>query len=438
MQRHALTAVAVVSLLGSAALAADDAHKDFEKAARRNDTAGMIQAAEKIGEAPTEKGVEVLVKYGALIEDADVYHACRDALSAAKTGEPREELLSLLEKSKRIEQKVLCIDALGGAGDPEAVKAVAAVLLEDDDELKVARMAAIRALSRMEHRDGVQPLFERLAKVGFDSGDAEAEQLYDALHHLTGQAFESLEDWGKWWETAGPDFDPKTKPAAGDSATTRLRQGEGKIFDSVVRSQAFVLCLDISSSMRVIDLPLGETWKDARGKEHDYKDPDPSGVRPPHKESRFVKAQEAFCKFIEGLNPRARFSIVVFGDKKDTRLWKPEVQPATDRVKKDAISFVRKLKWSPATRTDLALELAFSVEGADSIYLFTDGIPESREKGKAKDIPHDEILEKVADLNRARQVKVNCYGMASSKSMRKFLQDLAAQTGGEYRDLRAN
>lgn len=438
MQRHALAAVAAVSLLGSVALAAGDAHKDFERAAKRNDTAGMIKAAEEIGEAPTDKGVEALVKYGALIEDAEVYHACRDALAAAKTGKPRKELLALLGKSKRLEQKVLCIDALGGAGDPEAVAAVAAVLREESGALKPARLAAIRALSRMEHRDGVQPLFERLAKVGFDSGDAEAEQLYGALHHLTGQAFESLEDWGKWWETAGPDFDPKTKPATGDAATTRLREGEGKIFDSVVRSQAFVLCLDISSSMRVIDLPLGEKWKDAKGKEHDYKDPDPSGAKPPHKESRFVKAQEAFCKFIEGLSPRARFSIVVFGDDKDTKLWKPEVLPATDKVKKEAVAFVRGLKWSAATRTDLALELAFSVQGADSIYLFTDGIPEKRDKGKAQDIPHDEILKKVADLNRVRQVKVNCYGMASSKAMQKFLQELAAQTGGEYRDLRAN
>ncbi len=431
----ALAAVVLTLGVGVGEARAADAAKVFERAAKMGDVAAMIQAAEELGSSPSKKGVQALVKYGALIEDFDVYQASRDALAAAKSGDARKELLKSLEKSRRVEQRVLCIDALGGAGDAEAVEAVAEAL---GDREKPVRIAAIRALSRMQHRDGVKPLFERLDEVGFDSGDVEAEELYSALHRLTGQSFESMEDWSKFWETAGADFDPKTRAAGGDEQTTRLREGEGKIFDSVVRSQAFVLCLDISSSMRVIDLPAGKKWKDPQGKSHDYEDPDPSGAKPPHPESRFAKAKEAFIKFIENLSPRAKFTIVVFGEAKDTRLWKPQVLPAQDRVKRDAIQFVKALKWSAATRTDLALEQAFTVEGADSIYLFTDGIPEKREGGKAKDIPHDEILKKVAALNRAKKMRVNTYGMASSSKMQKFLQELAAQTDGEYKDLRAN
>lgn len=97
---------------------------------------------------------------------------------------------------------------------------------------------------------------------------------------------------------------------------------------------------------------------------------------------------------------------------------------------------MKSLKWSAATRTDLAMEQAFTVDGADSIYLFSDGIPERRDRGKAQDIPQDEILSKVRALNRTRKLRVNCYGIAGSKTMRDFLRRLAEENDGEYQDIR--
>ncbi|MGE0713778.1 MAG: HEAT repeat domain-containing protein [Planctomycetota bacterium] len=433
MRTHRSFPLLLAALLAAAPALANE--KEFLKAAKSNDRAGMVKAAEGIADAPDAKGLKALVMVGALVESSDVYSACREAIAKAAQGELLKEVEKLLKASKRTEQKTLCIDGLGGSGNKDAVPALAGAL---DDKDKVVRISAIMALTRMQLKECIPPLFERLNEVGFKSKDAEAEELYDSLHKLTGQAFEALEDWKKWWETVQGDFDPKNKKTdAGSGTRMRDSSGEGKIFESMVRSQAFVLVLDISSSMRVIDLPEGESWKDPKsGKELKYKDPDPKGTKAPVPDSRFVRAQDAFCKFIEGMSERARFAIVVFADEKETRLWKPDVVPASASNKKSAIAFVRGLKWSGATRTDMALDLAFKVKGADTIYLFSDGIPEKTQGGKSVDIPQDEVLEKARTLNRARKLRLNCYGMTSSGKTRAFLEKLASENGGEYKDIR--
>jgi hypothetical protein len=425
--------VPALVLLCGPALAGSDPVKSFQKAAKSNNRPAMIAAAQHIGDAPSKKGVKALVKFGALIESIDVYLACRDALSNCKSGDARDELLKSLIGAKRMEQRVLCADALGRSPGAASVEALGKAL---NDKEKPVRIAVVRALKAIERGDCVPHLFKRLGKLGFKNADAEAEELYGSLYALTGKAYEDLGDWEKWWQTVGSDFDPKTRAKGGDEQTTRKRQGEGKIFDSVVRSQAFVLVLDISSSMRVIDLPAGESWKDKKGKPHKYKDPDPSGRKKPHPDSRFERARSAFIKFLEGMSERAKFSIIVFGEQKDTKPWQPKPVQANKGNKKKAIAYVKKLRWSYATRTDLAIEEAFKIQGVDSIYLYSDGIPEKRKSGKTSEIPTDEILEKARTLNRARKLKINCYGMASSKAMRGFLRKLAEENDGEYKDIR--
>lgn len=436
LSTHAGVAALLFITSSGLALGKGSPAKDFAKAAKKRDTSGMVTAAEAIADAPDKKGLKALIQIGAVIENMDVYTACQNAIGRAfGKAELREEFKKQLKGAKRPEARVLVIDGLGTSDTKDAVEVIQPYL---SDKAKPVRISAIQALLKLQVKESVPPLFERLGEVGFDSKDAEAEELYGALFKLSKQSFEVMADWKNWWETAKADLDPKKiRHSAHENGTRQRNKSEGKIFESVVRSQAFVLVLDISSSMRVIDLPMGETWHDPKKKKDlKYKDPDPKGTKPPHKNSRFRRAQDAFCKFIEGMSARARFAIVVFGDKKDTKLWKKDVVPATKSNKKAAIDFVRKLKWSPATRTDLALEQAFSVKGADTIYFFSDGIPEKIKGGKTVDIPQDEVIEKARVLNRSRKLRLNCYGMTSSNKTRSFLEKLAKENGGEYKDIR--
>lgn len=432
--RRAPLALAALALcaLGAPGRAAD-LDKDLERAAKANNAAGMVAAAEAMRDAgPSKKDVAVLLRVGSAIQHRDVYVACRDALAAAPAA-AREEVVKSLTKGKAAALRVLCADALGGAGDDAAAAALADAL--DDKETPV-RLAAIRALARLERKACVEPLFSRFAKVDPKGGGAECEELFLALQKLTGHAFEALEDWRKWWSTVPADFDPRTRPrTGGEEGTTRTREGQGKIFESVVASQAFVLILDISSSMRVIDMPPGQTHTDANGRTANYKDPGMGW--PPNEESRFRRAQNEFVQFIEGLTPRTKFSLVVFGAKEHVKTWKDQLTPATEPNKKQAIEWVRGLQWSPATETDLALERAFSIPGADTFYLFSDGIPERQQGGANVDIPQDEVITKAQTLNLTRKARLHCYGFATASAQTKdFLRRLAAANDGDYKDIR--
>lgn len=432
MTRQGVLAVVGVCLGCASALATPpDPDKVFARAAQANDEQAMLEAAERMRAEPSKDGVKTLVKYGALVQNVDVYIAARDALAAATEGKPRDELLKACEKSKPFEARVLCVDALALCADDEATEAIGKRL--DDKELPV-RIAAIRALARQAKAACVPLLFEKLGKGDMSAVDTENEELYGALHQLTGQAFESLEDWQKYWETVSADFDPKNRAAA-ETGGTRVREGAGKLFETAVLSKQFVLVLDISNSMRVVELPDGETSPDKNGNNQPYRDPGTGW--PPDPDSRFMRARNEFVEFIKQLDPRVNFSIVVFGMERDTRTWKPQLQRATPKVKEDAIEFVTSLRWSGATRTDVALQQAFAVPDADTIYLFSDGIPERSNGNKTEPIPQDEVLEQARTLNRARKLRLNVYGFSTvSPTTKDFLRQLAEQNDGEYRDIR--
>jgi hypothetical protein len=202
-----------------------------------------------------------------------------------------------------------------------------------------------------------------------------------------------------------------------------------------VLSQRFVLVLDISNSMRVIDLADGETSTNKDGNAVPYRDPGTSW--PPDPASRFMRARNEFVEFIKQLDGRVNFTIVVFGAERDCRTWNPQLQRANAGNKDKAIQFVTGLRWSGATRTDLALEQAFAVQGADTIYLFSDGIPERESGGKTTPIPQDEVITKAKTLNRARKMRLNVFGFATvSAGTKAFLRQLAEENDGEYQDIR--
>jgi hypothetical protein len=432
MTRHHATAVAMLTglafLCGMAPPDQDPA-KDLEKALKANNAEQIVAALDGMRDAPpNEDHVKLLLRVVPTLTARDTYQAAVQALAAAAPGKGRDEVIKTATKGRVLAQRVACVDALASVEDANAITALGEAL--EDREVPV-RIAAIRSLSRAERRACIEPLFRRLFKIDDRSGGAEVEELFRALHHLTGQAFEALEDWEKYHQNLAADYDPKARPAGGE-VTTRTRASEGKIFDSVVVSRAFVLVLDISSSMRVIDLPAGEKEKGPDGKEHAYRDP---GMGAPNEASRFMRAKREFVQFIESLTPATKFSLVVYGNQ--ARQWREELVPANEANKRAAVQFVQGLQWEAATVTDKALEEAFKIPGIDTIYLFSDGIPERQRNGKNEDIPKAEVIARAVELNLTRKLRINCYGFATaSNAVKDFLRELATANDGEYKDIR--
>ena len=90
---------------------------------------------------------------------------------------------------------------------------------------------------------------------------------------------------------------------------------------------------------------------------------------------------------------------------------------------------------SGQTNTYGALEAAFGNKSADTIYFLSDGNPTT-----GTTIDHGEILTAVRRWNQGRNVTIHTigllvgkYGNENQEKLKKFLQDLASQNGGECR-----
>src|SRR5690606_28764041 len=133
------------------------------------------------------------------------------------------------------------------------------------------------------------------------------------------------------------------------------------------------------------------------------------------------------------------FGLVAFAG--SAHLYKPELAAATSDEKQRAISWLR--RQSPiraqeetdpeskakhhGTRADLGLEAAFDLN-PDTVIFVSDGEPSGTNAG--------EVLKLVStwQQGRTRPVKINSFAYLAD-SGQKFMQDLATQTAGEFREI---
>jgi hypothetical protein len=102
---------------------------------------------------------------------------------------------------------------------------------------------------------------------------------------------------------------------------------------------------------------------------------------------------------------------------------------ASKANKQKAADWVRTLKPSGATRTDLAISRAFGIPDIDTIYLLTDGTPRDEKNQK---IAPDLVLGIAKMQNRFRKARIHTVGFAQAGStMQKLCRDLAGQNDGK-------
>src|SRR4029078_6860455 len=84
---------------------------------------------------------------------------------------------------------------------------------------------------------------------------------------------------------------------------------------------------------------------------------------------------------------------------------------------------------SPRGSTNIfdALDAAFQLKDADTIYLLSDGEPTN-----SRIIDTEDILREVREINRLRQIVIHTISFGPSP----FLKTLAAQNGGQYVEIK--
>lgn len=200
------------------------------------------------------------------------------------------------------------------------------------------------------------------------------------------------------------------------------------------KSSSVVVMIDVSGSM------FGRTG------DYDY---DSKKLVRTGKDQNFQIVRDEAIKLIESLGPSVNFGIVRWSG--GAYSWKPELVPATEENKKEAIDHVQKAidyntarpnKGRPGgTRHDYALEEAFSLK-PEVIYMLTDGNATATSEGHLEPIPPEQIFKVVEDgektLPKRARIHVIYYLNGKEKAdERQMLMNLAARTGGKFNRVEA-
>ncbi len=271
------------------------------------------------------------------------------------------------------------------------------------DPVWQVRDAAVRACGALKIVDAVGPLIDLWRKekgrIGLD--------IHAALLRITGKSFPP--DW-RYWKSWFENLDEPLKEAAKEG--TYITYHGMKTW-----SKNLAFLIDVSGSMAAdVAKVYGAYGKASRA----------DGSR-----LDMVKAE--LVHVIETLPPDARFNIIAF--ETTIHKWRSSQTRATPSNKKEAVSWVERLKPTGGTNIYDALMEAFGVrnpgdepqgETPDTVFLLSDGSPGS---GRVTDA--DEILDIITCMNRFRRVSINTIGVG--KVGESFLKRLAEENYGAYR-----
>lgn len=289
------------------------------------------------------------------------------------------------------------------AGKDPAAALPAAIDGARDSNWQV-RAAAIAFLGRSRQKDAVQPLIDRLgAEAGRLKHDA-----WVALKRLTGKPIgDNAAMWQGWWDREKDAFDP--------AAVQPIEEGGGangggdaggsgiSYYGIVIYSNRLVFSLDCSGSME---------------------DPATGG------KTKLDVAKDELKKALGQFRPAMYFNMVFCPTV--IQPWKERLQPANPGNLSAAFKFIdgrRGTGNEGGNRGNLYDSFVHAMldPTTDTVFLLSDGVPTAGEYQLASRIlPHFERL------NRCARIEVHCVIIGNSSKGKKFMQDLAASTGGQH------
>jgi hypothetical protein len=373
-----------------------------------------------------EPEIVVLIPPAATAVPSSVnYEAAVKALAALKNEKSVAALAELVVKPKLdFRQKVLVLEAFGWRSDEASIKAVVKGFEVSNPHVQAA---AIRACVARRSREPIPALIDLL-----DARSKVRDRVwYDirvALVTLTGQDFEAIEDWRKFWAGHGASLDPTKLGEATGLTKVAIRKTEESVqfFGQEVFSKNLLFVIDVSGSMVLVDGPGG------------------GGAQ------RIERAKEQLAQAVKKLPRGARFNVIAYSDK--VQPWQKGLQPATPGNVASALKFVNGFQARGATHTDEALELAFNDISVDTIVLLSDGAPARKDNSNTRGLI-ETILAQVKDVNSSRRVRIDTFGFEGVgtvppgsalrgwkppsaddvKAFVEFLKTLASESGGTYR-----
>jgi HEAT repeat protein len=251
------------------------------------------------------------------------------------------------------------------------------------------RVAAIHGLSKQRRRESIDLLLERVDK---EEGRLLAE-IVDALRLLTGKPFGYAPgQWKEWWAGAKETF---LLPEKAEAVVTS-QAGMTTYHGVPVVSNRMVFLVDISGSMSEL-----------------------TGI-----ETRMDQSKKELLRVLGQLGKDVQVNMVFFDERIEP--WRKALVPIRPNLK-EAQAVIAKLAPRGSTNIFDALDAAFQLKDADTIYLLSDGEPTN-----GRIIDTEDILREVRKMNRLRQIVIHTISFGPSP----FLKTLAAQNGGQYVEIK--
>jgi hypothetical protein len=144
--------------------------------------------------------------------------------------------------------------------------------------------------------------------------------------------------------------------------------------------------------------------------------------------TRLERAKAELTRAILELPGEVEFAIVFYHT--SVRYWRNVLVAATEENKREAIDFVRRLGYGDKTNTYGALRYSLEFDDQlEAVYLLTDGKPTIGEI-----VSKPRIVADILHRNRFRHLNFNTIGIAVDGSTKAFLQQLAKESNGEFRE----
>ncbi|MDJ0522508.1 MAG: hypothetical protein QNJ90_10615 [Planctomycetota bacterium] len=281
------------------------------------------------------------------------------------------------------------------------------------------RAAAIQGALRVWDPAIIEMLIARL--------DQEEGRIQDdvrrALETYTGQSTQGTDPdlWRGWWRARRPEFDAGERPRKDEAGNIRFREGTGKadaegsktvaFFDLPLQSKRFAFVFDLSGSMKNVAKKGA-----AEGR------------------TKLEVLQAEMEKTLKELPDDTLFDLYVYrywsSYPPKTKLTRAlgKMMPCTKQNVRKALAWLGKQEAKGWGAFYEPLEVLLE-DDVDSVVLLSDGSP-----SRGRYDRDFRILQEFPRANRFRRMAVNTILVGTKGADRKFMQELAAATGGRFKD----
>ncbi|MGE3165132.1 MAG: HEAT repeat domain-containing protein [Planctomycetota bacterium] len=313
------------------------------------------------------------------------------------------------------------LDVLRATKDPEMIPYFLTAL---GDKAESVQISAIQALQELGGDSVMSPLIGALEKA---TGRVK-DDLAEALVRLTGQDYgvDPLA-WDAWWKAnqgkvtiAKLSIDEYNRAKEKeDQKTTGLYYGLRVI------SQHVAFVIDVSGSMEEPYLVEDKEPDVAGGTGRTGVDKKKDGKRKKSRKAKIEVAREELISVIGGIKNGTQFNIIKFSGLFTP--WQQQLVAMNEAVRSESMDFVKALSPGGETNVFDSLMFALDLKDVNTIYFLSDGAPTAGTVTDSK-----QILEKVAEANRVKKVKLYTIGFHLTPEAEELMQNLAEQNYGRF------